>query len=95
MQTFDSIRVLRNHKKDDTSVYTVIGGSSTSEGSPAMISPETTKNEGLKIRTLTQEEIDDQIQSLITPLAMQLKDFIWLVRRDDNCLASEYLPKGR
>ena len=95
MQAFDSIRVLRNRRKYDTSIYTVISESSTSDGSPAMIAPETIENEGLKIRTLTQEEVDEQIQLFITPVAMQLKDFIWLVPRDDNCFASEYLPKGR
>ena len=44
------------------------------EGNSAMNSNDTHKNEESEIRTLTQEEINEQIKSFIAPFTRQLKN---------------------
>ena len=47
---------------------------SSSESSPVMKHPESNKNEGPKTRALSQEKLDEQIQSFIVPLRRQIED---------------------
>ena len=79
MQTFVSISELRNGKRYNTGKKTTMSESSSSKGSRAVNSHETSKNEGPEIRALTQEEVNEQVKSSIVFLTRQLEDLTQLV----------------
>ena len=80
MQSFDSLRELRNGKKCEIASNTTMGKNSSSEGSPAMNSAETNENAGLEHRAFLQAEVDEWIKSFIAPLTKELKDWIQFVQ---------------
>ena len=79
-QALDSNRELKNGKKNDAACTSIKNKNSSSDGSRAMNSPEANENEGPEIRAITEEEIDEPINSFIAPLTRQLEDLTRLVQ---------------
>ena len=95
MQVFDSIHELKNGKKYNTASNTTMSKISSSEGSPTMHSTENNEKEGPEIQGINQSEIDEQIRRFITPPHEAVEGFGSACPRNNYCIASELILKGR
>ena len=80
MQSCYSIRQLRNRKRQNTARATTSSENNGSESHSAMKFCRTNENEEPKIRSLTQEEVIEQIKNFIATLTRQLEDLTRVVQ---------------
>ena len=80
MESFDSIRKLRNVKRYNTITDTTLSENSCSEDNPVVNSHETNENESPETRAFTQEEVNEKIKTFIAPFTRQLEDLTRIVQ---------------